>query len=820
MRAVDEPHCQVELFHSITVREERLFRTSELTPYTLASQTRVYVRIDAGEWLMGRVSAHDRASGKLAYEIRFPNGQRAVVPATDVHARSLLPKLDPTDVLAASGIETQFFSDRRRAAIEAIVRARAASRGLTGLLSAAVELVPHQLEVIRRVLEDPTQRYLLADEVGMGKTIEAGIIIRQCLLDVPASRVLVLVPEQLVHQWQRELIQKFGVRDFTSPEWGTDEEDEDDLAEARVQVLPFEALPSLMSAAGAARGRGGYDLVVVDEAHHLVADQQGTLAPAFGLMQQLAQASRRLLLLSATPILGNERAMLALLNLLDPLSNPIDDLDGFKRKIAWREQLGEIQAALSPTAPSFALRRITARLREELPDDPAIPALADQLADAGNLSADEKAAAVRAIKLHLAETYRLHQRLLRTRRKDTAGWELLPRQGRIVVEPDLDDRAFEIADALENWRFEAHRATLNAIEAGTADAGSYERQLAQRYVALFEAFGRGADELARELEMQIAGVAARTLPTFSEDQLAMEGLAEALAGDNESSSRAEFVAETVRLMLKALTVPTPRIVAFGSSAADVQTIHAYLADPRRVWSYDVFAVLEGMSPEAIEAGVDRFRASARPAVILCDRAGEEGLNFQFADAILHLDLPLSPQRLEQRIGRLDRFGRTADAIRHRVMLPSNEDDLPWQAWLDVVQQGFGLFDASMSEVQFLLALLTEQVELALFRGGAPGLREKLDPIRDQLEQERKRLDYQHALDQYEMGDDDAGQLFTQFDEAEGDEHAFAIALNDWMLHVLQLDRSRADQDNRFTLPWSRATLLPTADWRTVGVAGR
>ncbi|RST52631.1 SNF2-related protein [Variovorax sp. MHTC-1] len=85
---------------------------------------------------------------------------------------------------------------------------------ITSLPSSGIELVSHQVSVVRRVLSDPVKRYLLADEVGMGRTIEAGFVIRQCLLDEPHARVVVLAPATLVEQWEgepEELLRESGV---------------------------------------------------------------------------------------------------------------------------------------------------------------------------------------------------------------------------------------------------------------------------------------------------------------------------------------------------------------------------------------------------------------------------------------------------------------------------------------------------------------------------------------------------------------------------------------------------------------------------------
>ena len=79
-------------------------------------------------------------------------------------------------------MESQYLHDRRRAALECLASARASTYGLTGLLSASVSLMPHQVQVVGRVLNDSVQRYLLVDEVGLGKTIEACAVIKQAVL--------------------------------------------------------------------------------------------------------------------------------------------------------------------------------------------------------------------------------------------------------------------------------------------------------------------------------------------------------------------------------------------------------------------------------------------------------------------------------------------------------------------------------------------------------------------------------------------------------------------------------------------------------------
>ncbi|MFZ3234920.1 MAG: SNF2-related protein [Stellaceae bacterium] len=126
---------------------------------------------------------------------------------------------------------------------------RAASIGMSALLTSAIELEAHQIEVVRRILQDPVQRYLLADEVGLGKTIEAGILIRQCVLDaIDDFTILVLVPEPLIAQWRSELSSKFFLEHYL---------------DKSIHVLALGDNDRVRPLLGKAT------MLVIDEAHHL-----------------------------------------------------------------------------------------------------------------------------------------------------------------------------------------------------------------------------------------------------------------------------------------------------------------------------------------------------------------------------------------------------------------------------------------------------------------------------------------------------------------------------------------------------------------------
>ncbi|MBE9533119.1 MAG: DEAD/DEAH box helicase family protein, partial [Proteobacteria bacterium] len=172
-----------------------------------------------------------------------------------------------------------------------------------GLMGARVQLLPHQIYIAHQVAQRHAPRVLLADEVGLGKTIEAGLILHQLLITGQADRILIVVPDSLIHQWLVEMLRRFNLQ-FTI----MDDERYDALIEAE-QGNPFESAqlvlcnlstltenPALYQDARDA----AWDLMVVDEAHHLQWSEQ-LASPEYQCIEGLAQHIDGLLLLTATP---------------------------------------------------------------------------------------------------------------------------------------------------------------------------------------------------------------------------------------------------------------------------------------------------------------------------------------------------------------------------------------------------------------------------------------------------------------------------------------------------------------------------------------
>jgi ATP-dependent helicase HepA len=268
---------------------------------------------------------------------------------------------------------------------------------LGALLSSRVHVLPHQVGAAGRILADRIPRFVLADEVGLGKTVEAGLVfagLRQIGL---ADRVLVIVPEHLTFQWLAELFHKFNalftllteerVAEMGGPQAA--------LARSPLAIVPLERLrdtPDLVDAACDVP----LDLVVVDEAHHLVDDS------LYAAVEPIARASFGLLLLTATPVRLDPREYFRLLGLVEPVATA--SLDTFLAQLLAQERYAEAARALLGGGD---VDQVAKELRALEPDDPVFARAA------GGPEGEERRKEILA---RLADRYSLSSRLIRNRR--------------------------------------------------------------------------------------------------------------------------------------------------------------------------------------------------------------------------------------------------------------------------------------------------------------------------------------------------------------------------------------------------------------------
>ncbi|MDH5185180.1 MAG: RNA polymerase-associated protein RapA, partial [Gammaproteobacteria bacterium] len=482
-------------------------------------------------------------------------------------------------------------------------------RGLTGTRTS---LIPHQLYIAHEVANRFAPRVLLADEVGLGKTIEAGMILHHQLLTERARRVLIVVPETLTHQWLVEMMRRFNLnfsifneRRCLAMEASNEDEfadtEEETEADTEIQAAapesenPFHSeqliLVSLDFLAKYPKRQqqaleGEWDLLVVDEAHHLAWSPQ-SVSHEYQLIEQLAQQTKGVLLLTATPEQLGKASHFARLRLLDPDRFP--DLEAFLAEEQSYEPIAQAMEALLGDAPldEQALQTLQSSLSEG--DTPALLAL---LRDE-EVDSEAKTAAKTALVEHLLDRHGTGRVLFRNTRSAVKGFP----QREVTLAPlPLP---------------EAYTALLHELSSAQLE----EPQLLLTPELLYQAVCTVKDPMWTDFDPRVS-----------------------------------WLTDTLKSL-------RPNKVLVITASADTALD---LADALRIKQGIHAAVFhEGLSI------IERDRAAAFFAdtefgsqILISSEIGSEGRNFQFAHHLVLFDLPLNPDLLEQRIGRLDRIGQT------------------------------------------------------------------------------------------------------------------------------------------------------------------
>lgn len=725
---------------------------NKLVPVTLERQTRVYwLDRHADTWRVGRVLDAD----DLTTEVRFANRRDLVLPVADLEVRWDHPVDEPSAFLAAQINESPQFAQARTRFAQSLIAQRGACSGMSGLISSIIDLEQHQYEVVRRVLQDPVQRYLLADEVGLGKTIEAGVLIRQYVLDNPDKhRVLVIVPPALVVQWRRELRKRFLLGD---------------LLDESIHVIATDAEPEKL--VNALRSAG---MVVIDEAHHLSRDRH-----LYETLRERIIAVPRLLLLSATPVLHNERGFLEILHLLDPGVYRLDRAAEFKQRIEHRQALAESVAGLVPEN-LLLIENFIDDLTERFPDDRLLSQHADLLRNIVLEFPDESdpqfIEAITRLRAHLTETYRLDRRILRNRRRDLSF--LTPDRAGVESVDYSSPEAARLIQAVEAWRSRA------AGEVYANEDSQYAHSLAQWFALLLETVLVDPLQVAALVRVRLEDLAGdpNGVRWEHEPLVELEDIAKQLSADSERLN-------ALTTLLDRQLQGGKKVVVFctNTCVADIvsETLQRTLSEP-----VDRHVPNDDPEDDYTEQGWERFLSASTPRVLVCDAEAEEGLNLQGgAKVIVHFDLPLAPNRVEQRLGRADRYG-SGDSIRSFALCCT--DDPYARAWLTYLDQGLRLFNRSVASLQYLIEEEMQGLAPALLVEGVDALNALSDHTGGEhgtAERELRRIDDQDALDALTLPDGEA--QFDALTDVDSDWRDITESVQQWMIDILQIEGEAA-----------------------------
>jgi ATP-dependent helicase HepA len=490
-------------------------------------------------------------------------------------------------------------------------RAEARRSPIWGLGSARIGLVPHQLRVAGIASARRPPRVLLADEVGLGKTIEAGMIIARQLATGRASRVLLLLPDTLVYQWFVELLRRFNLSFAIY-----DEERCEALEQSGDTSNPFEDEQLVIADFGFLESSPKYaaqlleapwDLLVVDEAHHLAWSPE-LASPRYRMVEQLAAVIPGVVLLTATPEQLGRSGHFARLRLLDP--QRYHDLDGYLAEADTYQVLSKIADKLLEGVALDELQRAT--LADAFHGDKALTA---QLAES------TKPASTRELLAALIDRHGTGRAMFRNNRAGVGGFPT----------------------RLPEWHL---------LDADTLEEGTRQSLLAEFHADIQQP------------------------PALIEVDYSLDPRVDSLISLMEQYPQDKFLL-ICRSQAKVLALEE---VLRTRSGVAVARFHEGLGIIQRDRNAAYFAQPDG----------------AR--LLLCSEIGSEGRNFQFAHRLILWDLPLDPDLLEQRIGRLDRIGQKHDISIHILVVADSAQHV-LARWFD---EGINAFRSSPADGRELL----------------------------------------------------------------------------------------------------------------------
>ena len=664
----------------------------------------------AGDWFWHvrhatpcRVVDRQRAWGGLAYRVWLPT--KDVVLRARADELADLGDMPPT----------------QEAIFHAAAAARLADAMEDNLLLAPVQSsvvpLPHQLYALNRAMSSPRVRYLLADEVGLGKTIEAGLILRELKLRGMAKRILVVAPKGLVRQWQAEMRLHFGETfHFVEPaqlaayrQWRSEEENlwrtQDQVICSLDSVKPLEGRRGWSAEQLASYNRerfedlvsAQWDLVIIDESHRMGGSTEQVARYKLGAA--LAEASPYLLLLSATPHQGKTDQFMRLMQLIDrdtfPDENSVQQ-DRVRPFVIRTEKRAAIDAEGRPLfKPRMTRLFPVAWQNRHAAQHRLYEAVTDYVRHGYNQ-------ALIAQQRHIGFLMILMQRLVTS--STAAIRTTLEKRLGVLEAPPVAQLEFE------DWEELDGQAQVDLA----VQAGGWEQEKAEVAMLL---------DLARETES---------------------------AG---TDAKAEALVDLIYKLQQEEGDPALKVLVF----TEFVPTQAMLASFMESRGFAVVQLNGGMDLEARTRAQREFAGDAR--ILISTDAGGEGLNLQFCHVIVNFDMPWNPMRLEQRIGRVDRIGQPHvvrafnlvldDTVEHRVR-EVLEDKLA------VIAEEFGVDKAS----DVMDSAESEQLFDRLFAQGLQdpdsieqGCTDVIQQVRKQVAQAREHSEL--LADRHELQPDDA-----------------------------------------------------------------
>ncbi|WP_271394204.1 DEAD/DEAH box helicase [Neomicrococcus lactis] len=619
-----------------------------------------FVRLLARPTLSGPIVSVDRIGVNIRY---------AVFHSESVH-HYFDSQIEPLDV---STTDKVVGATELNAALTATLVLDSNSAYLHARNAGRVDFEPYQYRPVLKLVQSTRPRILIADDVGVGKTIEACLILKELEARKRAESVLVICPRPLVvdHKWRNELKrfdEDFAHLDSKTLRWCLEETLREGTWPARYRkaIIPYSLLDeSLLT--GRRKGKTSkaanlsdlagdlkFDLIVVDEAHHV----RNRETKAYQCVQRFVDSAEAVVMLSATPIQTHSQDLFTLVNLLrDDL---VLDWADFQEMLRPNQYLHEASKAARNAGPgweesvrtSLELAFQTVWGKDVLADDPRSVELVSRLKHT-QIRDDERVQIIRSIE----SLNTFSEIVTRTRRRDIGEFTTRKPAAPIVEFTSKQQNVYDAVIALGEKIASTRSPNIPVkflMSTLYRQAASSISGLAPLIDDIFENRLRISEMLTEDEDYELT---AEQIQSLRAEVLEIKRLAEGIIED------ADPKAETLRRIIVDKSMDSNnKVLVFTTFRHTIQ----YLERLCLRWGLRVGIMHGGVPDEDRQSIRHRFKLDrAIPDaldVMLCSEVGTEGLDYQFCNTLVNYDIPWNPMRIEQRIGRIDRRGQMNESV--------------------------------------------------------------------------------------------------------------------------------------------------------------
>ena len=583
--------------------------------------------------------------------------------------------------------------------------------GFKELAGCKIYLKAFQINTIMRCLQTEKCRYMLADEVGLGKTIEACSILKIFLSNKAGKNILLVVPSALVAQWKTELLFKFGILE------GENEND---------HFLSIDVIENL----DVVDCNTNWDFVIVDEVHNFIRESD-----EYEKIHTLSKNAENILLLSATPIQQRKEEYLKLLRLIQPSVYDDINIEEFTELVNKQNQISLLTHSLLDDIDSLK-NELLPEVEEEDPHEnedvqDQLEELEETLNDLADLIEDgtlkQMISAIdtdkrdfglydmQVVISYVCDNYQIERSIIRGRR---AILGVYPKEeDGEFSERRLVELTYSISENVNYYESEAYRTLKEWIVQNQDEITVSE--IEQEIQPILEAFFSSPWAYKARLSevwnnASIPENVLKSAERWVEDENEiLHNMTDALDDVEAHPSRLVKIISYIETELL-----DKKVVVFTDHAETFDVYSQVLYD---TFGDEVVVFSADMVQDDAEINIYRFQSDPTCKILLCDKSGGEGRNLQIADYVIHVDLPWNINTIEQRIGRLDRMGRDVQIPVTSVVvhtIESYEDQLFnfWNEGLNVFCQSLSGLEIIMNDINHkIIESIRTDFEFGLYR---------------------------------------------------------------------------------------------------------